>query len=464
MAGPRDISIGGHEPEFRAILDALQGFSTMLTISDADNRVIRANAAAIAFLGRAEEDVIGHPVVEFLTAASREELTGIAVPGADDGVYGEHELEFERPDRGVVWGHARTIRLKDAGGRTSLRISVIEDVTAQHRDTARETTLELAQRTSQAMVDAAVVALPVIFATFDSDLQLVGVIGGHDAIQVRLQSGIGKTAYELGWSNEILEALQAAVTGTPSTARSVADGETYQALNAPIRNGAGDTVGVISVTTNISVAMATEAKRAQAEELALFVARHDPLTGLLGRSALIEHLSELAVAGHGARALMIIDLDDFNAINNSLGHSVGDAALLEIASRVSDAFPGLIIARYGGDQFAVAAPFIVEAREAVEAVERVRTLLEPDVAVGGQEFHITASIGLALQEIRGSSSTLIRNANSALAHAKRAGHGQHRVYDNAMRTETQDRLLMQAGLRVALVPGNSALSINRSSR
>lgn len=453
MADPRQISIGQDEPEFRAIIEALQGFSTILTISDANNRILRANAAAIAFIGRAEEDVIGHPVVEFLSPASRDEVMGIAVAGADDGPYGEHEFEFERPDRTTVWGRVRTIRLKDGDGRTSLRISVIEDVTEQRHGLARETTLEVAQRTSQAMVDAAVVALPVIFATFDADLRLVGVIGGHESVRLRLERGIGKTASELGWSNEILDALQAAVTGTPSTARSVADGETYQALNAPMRNGAGDIVGVISVTTNISVDVAASAKRTQAEELALFVARHDPLTGLLGRSALIEHLNELAVSGHGARALMLIDLDDFNAINNSLGHSVGDAALLEIASRIADAFPGLIIARYGGDQFAVAAPFIVEEHEAVAAVERVHTILEPDVAAGGQKLHVTASIGLALQEVRGASSTLIRNANSALAHAKRAGHGQYRVYDDAMRSETQDRLLMQTDLRVALSSG-----------
>ncbi len=453
MADPRHSSIGQDEPEFRAIIEALQGFSTILTISDAGNRILRANAAAIAFIGRAEEDVIGHPVAEFLSPASRDEVVGITVAGADDGLYGEHEFEFERPDRTTVWGRVRTIRLKDGDGRTSLRISVIEDVTEQHHGMERETTLEVAQRTSQAMVDAAVVALPVIFATFDADLRLVGVIGGHETIRLRLESGIGKTASELGWNDEILEALQAAVTGTPSTARSVAGGETYQALNAPMRNGAGDIVGVISVTTNISVDVAASAKRTQAEELALFVARHDPLTGLLGRSALIEHLSELAVSGHGARALMLIDLDDFNAINDLLGHSVGDAALLEIASRIADAFTGLIIARYGGDQFAVAAPFIVEEHEAVAAVERVHTILEPDVAVGGQKLHVTASIGLALQEIRGASSTLIRNADSALAHAKRAGHGQYRVYDDAMRSESQDRLLMQTDLRVALSSG-----------
>jgi diguanylate cyclase (GGDEF)-like protein/PAS domain S-box-containing protein len=355
MAGPREISIGQDQPEFRAIVEALQGFSTILTISDGNNRVLRANAAAIAFIGRAEQDVIGHSVVEFLTEASRKEVMAMTVPGADDGPYGEHELEFERADRTIAWGRVRTIRLKNADGHTTLRISVVEDVTAEYLGAARETVLE-------------------------ADLRAAEV--EHRAEEV----------------------------------------------------------------------LAT-ARRLQAEELALFVARHDPLTGLLGRTALIEHLNERAASGRAARALMIIDLDDFNAINDSLGHLVGDAALLEVASRVSDAFPGLLVARYGGDQFAVAAPFVVGESEALAAVELVRSVLEPDVVVGGHSLHITVTIGLALQEVRGSSSTLIRNADSALAHAKRAGHGQFRLYDDAMRSATQDRLLMQDGLRVASAAG-----------
>lgn len=460
MADPRDISIGRDEPQFRAIVDALQGFSTILTISDANNRMIRANTAAIAFIGRPEQEVIGHSVFEFLTSASRGEVLGMTVPGADDGPYGEHELEIERPDRSTVWGRIRTIRLKDADGRTSLRISVVEDVTARHDGTARQTileedlrTAEIGQRATQALIDAAIVALPVIFATFDTDLRLINVVGGHEYGEPRLVDSVGKTVFEITDNLDIIGALQTALTGSESASRSDINGQSYQALNAPMRNETGDIIGVISVTSNVTEEVSAAALRVKAEELALFLARRDPLTGLLGRSALIEHLNEIAASGHGARALMIIDLDDFNAINDSLGHMVGDAALLEVASRVAAAFPGLLVARYGGDQFAVAAPFVVGEPEALAAVERVRSILEPDVAVSGQTLHITASIGLALQEVRGSSSTLIRNADSALAHAKRAGHGQYRVYDDAMRSATQDRLLMQTGLRVALTAG-----------
>ncbi len=435
-----------YELEFQAVVDALQSFSTILTLSDADNQLIRANAAAIAFIGRPEHDVIGHSVMEFLTPASREEVTANAIAGSDTGPYGEHELEFVRPDGSTVWGRVRTIRLKDRAGQTALRISVVEDITA-HRAT------EVAQRTAQALLDAAIVALPVVFATFDTDLRLTLVVGGHEHGEPPLNQSIGKTVFEITDNLAVIEALQRALTGRESTSRSVINGEDYLAVNAPIRDAAGAVVGVISVTSNVTTEVLVAARGRRAEELALFIARHDQLTGLLTRSALTEHLSAKAASGHGARALMILDLDDFNAINDSMGHAVGDAVLLEVASRVAEAFPGFLVARYGGDQFAVVAPFIAEPREAVAAAERVRVMLEPDVEVSGQTLRITACVGLAMQEVHEPSSTLIRNADSALSHAKDAGHAQYRVYDAEMRRQTQDRLLMQDGLRVALSAG-----------
>jgi EAL domain-containing protein (putative c-di-GMP-specific phosphodiesterase class I) len=93
----------------------------------------------------------------------------------------------------------------------------------------------------------------------------------------------------------------------------------------------------------------------------------------------------------------------------------------------------------------------------VLAAERVHGILDTDVVVGPHSLRITASVGVALGQTRGASSALIRNADSALSHAKDAGPGQYRLYDAAMRRQVQHRLEIQSGLRVAL--GAEQLSI-----
>jgi diguanylate cyclase (GGDEF)-like protein/PAS domain S-box-containing protein len=332
------------------VIEALQSFSTILALSDGENRIMWVNTAATVFLGRSAEDLIGRSVLDLLVAPARRAMTdAFRIAGADDGAYGEHEFEFDRPGRTSVWGLVRTIRLKNSSGATSQRMSVIEDITARRLGTARETLLEADLRTA-------------------------------------------------------------------------------------------------------------ELANRKSEEHALFIARHDPLTGLLQRSALIEKLAASASAGDGARALMIVDIDDFNAVNDCLGHAVGDAVILEIASRLTASFPGLLVARYGGDQFAVVAPFVVDRALATQAAGTIQKMLDSDLDVSGQTVRVTASIGIALQEIRDSTSTLVRNADSALARAKHAGPGQYRIYDDEMRRRSIERLQIKDGLRVALAAGELQLA------
>ena len=460
MTTPRTQSPETGELQFRAVIEALQSFSTILALSDGDNRIMWVNTAATVFLGRSAEDLRGRSVLDLLVPLARELVTAeFGVAGADDGSYGEHEFEFDRPGKTSVWGLVRTIRLKNDAGSTSQRMSVIEDMTARHLGTVRETlleadlkTAELANHTSEAVIHAAIAALPLVFAVFDTDLRLTSV-AGQDQAGVRFQSQIGKSAAEIIEDPLAVVALRQALGGSESTSRTSTSDETFIALNAPMRDDGGEIVGVISIRSNVTAETSAGEKRRQAEALALFIARHDPLTGLLQRSALIEKLADSASAGQGARALMIVDIDDFNAVNDCLGHAVGDAVILEIASRLTASFPGLVVARYGGDQFAVVAPFVVDRELALQAAGTVHKLLDSDLEVSGQTVRVTASIGIALQELRDSSSTLIRNADSALARAKHAGPGQYRIYDDEMRRQSMERLQIKDGLRVALTSG-----------
>ncbi len=343
-------------------------------------------------------------------------------------------------------GLQRSLRLlRDEDGAPVHLLALVQDLTKQRGS-------ERAARRSQALIDAAIVALPVTLSTFDTDLRLTFVAGGRQQARVYPDEYLGKRITEITHDPAAIRALEVALGGSDSTSRTLINGNVYLSLNAPMRDDAGAIVGVVSVNNNIAAEVSADANRRQREDDRLYAGRHDPLTGLLGRLGLVEHLNELASANRCAGALMLLDLDDFNLINDSLGNTVGDAVLLDLASRISDAFPELVVARYGGDAFALVAPFAIRRAYAVEAAKRVCAILDADVEVFGHALRITASLGVALEEAQGSS-MLLRNADSALAHAKHAGIGQYRLYDGDMRREVQDRIGIRGGLQAALKDG-----------
>jgi predicted signal transduction protein with EAL and GGDEF domain len=128
--------------------------------------------------------------------------------------------------------------------------------------------------------------------------------------------------------------------------------------------------------------------------------------------------------------------------------------LLEVAKRLYDAFPGVLVARNGGDDFAVVVAADTDRAAALEAAQLVHAALDGDLTIGTHQLRVTACVGVAIKHGRGSSSTLIGNADSALSHAKLAGEGEYRLYDSGMRRQVEDRLMMQGGLRRALSNGD----------
>jgi diguanylate cyclase (GGDEF)-like protein len=155
----------------------------------------------------------------------------------------------------------------------------------------------------------------------------------------------------------------------------------------------------------------------------------DPLTGLANRAGFSRRLRE-ALAGlaendspPGAPALLLLDLDDFKTINDSLGHSSGDEVLRVVAERLRGCLrPGDVAARLGGDEFAVLVPQVGDEDEAVERGERLASILRTPVTVAGREVLARASVGVRLA--RGGDEDperLLRDADMAMYAAKTAG-------------------------------------------
>jgi diguanylate cyclase len=185
------------------------------------------------------------------------------------------------------------------------------------------------------------------------------------------------------------------------------------------------------------------------------LADFDALTGLPNRRLLQARFSQLLATAEREEseiALVFLDLDHFKRVNDSLGHSVGDDLLREVAGRLLAAVRRVdTLARLGGDEFIIALPGIT----AVAAIEVARRLLEVCVqpfAVAGHELTVTPSLGISIFPQDGKDlETLLKNADAAMYRAKEGGRNAFQFYASEMNTATLERLLMESNLRRALL-------------
>ena len=206
----------------------------------------------------------------------------------------------------------------------------------------------------------------------------------------------------------------------------------------------------------------TDRKRAE-KELAR-AAMYDRLTGLPNRSLLLELVKQAldrARRWRGMLALMFLDLDRFKLINDGLGHDVGDALLCEIAARLTSELrcgdsvgrpeSGASAARMGGDEFVVILEPISEADDARAAADRLLAALSRPYQLGPHEVFVTPSIGIVVaQGEYERAEDLIRDADTAMYEAKRAGKARYAVFDEEMRMRVQRRHLLENELRRAI--------------
>lgn len=220
--------------------------------------------------------------------------------------------------------------------------------------------------------------------------------------------------------------------------------------NSALRNEDGEIVGVLRSGEDV-----TERRRAEAQ--VAYLAYHDALTGLPNRTQLEEQLrTDLARARRSGEALALLyfDLDNFKLVNDSLGHAAGDEVLRETARRVSELVRGGdVLARQGGDEFLLLmhCPGADSAAAAAQlAAERIAGALERPFEISDAEFHIGASIGVALCPEHGDDpETLLKCADAAMYQAKRSGSGTIAIYRDE-KVDARARLSLTARLRRAI--------------
>ena len=196
-------------------------------------------------------------------------------------------------------------------------------------------------------------------------------------------------------------------------------------------------------------------RRRVAEAQILQVAMRDPLTRLPNRTALHDRLEQLVRMAnrHGdTLAFLFIDLDRFKLINDTLGHDVGDAALVEVAERLTRTLRDSdTVARLGGDEFAVLLPEVGDADEAVQMAGKLITALNEPAALHGHRLHLSASIGVALYPGHGDTGEqLMRHADQAMYQAKQSGSGRVCLFSPQLNQRSRDLLALENDLRDAL--------------
>lgn len=210
----------------------------------------------------------------------------------------------------------------------------------------------------------------------------------------------------------------------------------------------------------------------RAEERVRFLASYDALTGLPNRTLILDHLNLLLQGARGANrevALLLVGVDHFKRINDTLGHRAGDRLLRELGDRLVGTLAGEVgafrvgeadcfVGRFGGDEFAAVLTGGFRVQEVARTAGRLTRAFRQPFVLEGQEVFLTASMGISLFPYDGrDAESLLRNAASAMAHAKGQGLTDYQFYTQAMNTTALDLFTLESNLRRAVERGEFAL-------
>ncbi|HEY6102244.1 MAG TPA: EAL domain-containing protein [bacterium] len=264
------------------------------------------------------------------------------------------------------------------------------------------------------------VALPIILA-----LALYAVLGGA-AREVTT------------WAGEARDAIERMVGGAADA----------RVPDAPVRE--------LNELTDAANRLASQIRSPSAESLPQEL--HDPLTGLPTRPLFVELLDKALARSHRSgrsMALLVLDLDDFKLINESLGYERGDQFLATVADRLRGVTRrGDLVGRTGGDEFSILAEYLEQPEDVNRIADRLLEQIAAPVGLGGEEVFTTASIGMVVAtEWREGADALVRDAGLAMKQAKSGGKARYELFRRTTKSRSVEELRIRTDLRRAFERG-----------
>ncbi|GAB2885291.1 EAL domain-containing protein [Uliginosibacterium flavum] len=446
-----ESELRANEGRMRTILSAMR---EGVILRDASGAVIVANAAARRLYGLEAEE-------NFPPLQEPEGYSFVREDGSDCPISelpGARAMHFGRPASAVVgidrrdgtrgWMLAKAEPLaRDESTGLHPVVLTLNDVTAQRR---AEEELRLAATVFDHSVEAIMVTdaqrriLSVNKAFTDlTGFPAAGVVGQTPALLSSSRHGlvqydtIWKEATEKGsWQGEIWQRR-----------RDGSEFPEWLSIGA-VRDRSNAITHYVAVFSDITERKASEARIA-------FLAHHDPLTALPNRTLFQDRLEQaLARAERSGNvlALLFLDLDRFKTINDSLGHLIGDRLLQSVAERLQHCVRDTdTICRQGGDEFIIVLPEISDIEVSARIAEKILRRLAEPFEVDGHVLGTSFSIGISVFPNDGATAdTLMKNADTAMYHAKENGRNTYRFFTESMNANALDRLQIENHLRRAL--------------
>lgn len=449
-----------------------------------EDRLYRYGGDEFAAILTGADRQVAHEVAERIRRAAEERPRGIVGPAVSVSIGVACFPDDGRTKDELVATADRSLYLiKPGEGRRSRDEMVLADPYLRALD---DTALALLDRHDQAgLLDTIVARATALLGTPHGYVQLlesdgIGVVLRHGTglfeplIGQPLPAGQGLAWAVLrdgraltiddydGWagrSDELRDLTVGAVVGVPL----VSGGRAVGVLGAASgHTGRHWSQREIDALTSFAKLASIGLDNARLMDVAARGALYDGTTGLPNRELLADRIRH-ALAGHRGDdretiAVVLLDLDRFKVINESLGHTAGDRLLAAVGQRLANGLrPGDTVARFGGDEFGIILDPIGDAADVRSVAERISAELRSPFTLNGREWFVSASMGIALADRTSTPDELLREAEIAMVRAKGDASVRHALFEPSMSDQTLERVEMENDLRLATERGELRL-------